>query len=234
MIPLKDENPSKSIPIVNSFLILTNFSVFVYQNFFVLGGAGPLIPRLGSVPYEVINAVDLDPKNLVPVPLTLLTSMFVHGGWLHLLGNMLYLWIFGDNVEDMLGHLKYLCFYLMCGVIASLTYAFLNFSSQVPVVGASGAIAGVLGAYMFLFPKARIRTVLILLVFVRVVSVPAVVLLGYWILIQILSGMTEFGSLTRTGIAWFAHVGGFGAGFILIMMMKKRRGRRPSKQYTSS
>jgi membrane associated rhomboid family serine protease len=145
---------------------------------------------------------------------------------------MLYLWIFGDNVEDMLGHLKYLCFYLMCGVIASLTHAFLNFSSQVPVVGASGAIAGVLGAYMFLFPKARIRTVLILLVFVRVVSVPAVVLLGYWILIQILSGMTEFGSLTRTGIAWFAHVGGFGAGFILIMMMKKRRGRRPSKQST--
>ena len=234
MIPLKDENPSKSIPIVNSFLILTNFSVFVYQNFFVPGGAGPLIPRLGSIPYEVINAVDLDPKNLVPVPLTLLTSMFIHGGWLHILGNMLYLWIFGDNVEDTLGHLKYLCFYLMCGIIASLTHAFLNFSSQVPVVGASGAIAGVLGAYMFLFPKARIRTVLILLVFVRVVSVPAVVLLGYWILIQILSGMTEFESLTPTGIAWFAHVGGFGAGFILIMMMRKRRGRRLSKQFTSS
>ena len=101
-------------------------------------------------------------------------------------------------------------------------------------MGASGAIAGVLGAYMFLFPKARIRTVLILLVFVRVVSVPAVVLLGYWILVQILSGMTEFGSLTRTGIAWFAHVGGFAAGFILIMMMSKRRGRRLSKQFTSS
>jgi membrane associated rhomboid family serine protease len=234
MIPLKDENPSKSIPIVNSFLILTNFSVFVYQNFFVPGGAAPLVPRLGFIPYEVINAVDLGPKNLVPVPLTLLTSMFVHGGWLHLLGNMLYLWIFGDNVEDALGHLKYLCFYLMCGLIASLTHTFLNLSSEVPVVGASGAIAGVLGAYMFLFPKARIRTVLILLVFVRLVSVPAVVLLGYWILIQILSGMTEFGSLTRTGIAWFAHVGGFGAGFILIMMMRKRRRRRSSKQCTSS
>ena len=234
MIPLKDENPSKTIPIVNTCLILTNFSVFVYQNFFVPGGAGPLILRLGAIPYEMINAVDLDPKDLVPVPLTLFTSMFVHGGWLHLLGNMLYLWIFGDNVEDMLGHLKYLCFYLMCGVIATLTYAFLNFSSQVPVVGASGTIAGVLSAYMFLFPKARIRTVLILLVFVRVVSVPAVVLLGYWILIQILSGMTEFESLTPTGIAWFAHVGGFGAGFILIMMMRKRRGRRPSKQFTSS
>ncbi|KPK24531.1 MAG: hypothetical protein AMK69_15955 [Nitrospira bacterium SG8_3] len=234
MIPLKDENPSKTIPIVNTCLILTNFFVFVYQNFFAPGGPEALIPRLGAIPYEVINAVDLNPKNLVPVPLTLVTSMFIHGGWLHLLSNMLYLWIFGDNVEDMLGHLKYLCFYLICGVMASLTHAFVNLSSQVPVVGASGAIAGVLGAYIFLFPKARIRTVLILLIFVRVVRVPAVVLLGYWILIQILSGMTDCGSLTRTGIAWFAHVGGFGAGFILIMMMRKRRGRRLSKQFSSS
>jgi membrane associated rhomboid family serine protease len=228
MIPLKDENPSKTIPIVNTCLILTNFSVFVYQNFLVPGGAEPLILRLWFIPYEVINAVDLDPKNLVPVPLTLLTSMFIHGGWLHLLGNMLYLWIFGDNVENTLGHIKYLCFYLMCGVMASLTHTFLNLNSHVPAVGASGAIAGVLGAYMFLFPKARIRTALILLVFVRVVSIPAVILLGYWILIQILSGMTEFGSLTRTGIAWFAHVGGFVAGLILVIMMRKQRGRRSS------
>jgi membrane associated rhomboid family serine protease len=228
MIPLKDENPSKTIPIVNTCLILTNFSVFVYQNFFVPGGADPLILRLGFIPYEVINAVDMDPKNLVPVPLTLLTSMFIHGGWLHLLGNMLYLWIFGDNVEDTLGHIKYLCFYIMCGVMASLTHAFINLHSQVPAVGASGAIAGVLGAYMFLFPKSRIRTALILLVFVRVVSIPAVILLGYWILIQILSGVTELRSLTRTGIAWFAHVGGFVAGFILVIMMRKQRGRRAS------
>jgi len=221
MIPLKDENPSKTVPIVNICLILTNFSVFVYQNFFVPGGAEPLIKRLGFIPYEVINAVDLDTKHLVAAPLTLLSSMFVHGGWLHLLGNMLYLWIFGDNVEDTLGHIKYLCFYIMCGVMASLTHGFLNLNSQVPVVGASGAIGGVLGAYMFLFPKARIKTALILLVFVQVVSIPAVILLGYWILIQILSGMTEFGSLTRTGIAWFAHVGGFVAGLILVIMMRK-------------
>jgi len=226
MIPLRDENPSKTIPVVNTCLILANFSVFVYQNFFVLGGAEPLILRLGFIPYEIANAVDLSPKNLVPVPLTILTAMFMHGGWLHLLSNMLYLWIFGDNVEDILGHFKYLFFYFMCGIMASLTHGFLNLSSQVPTIGASGAIAGVLGAYMFLFPRARIRTLLILVIFVQVVRVPAIILLGYWILIQVLSGITEFGSQTTGGIAWFAHVGGFVSGFILILMMRKR-GRRP-------
>lgn len=222
MIPLKDENPSRTLPVVNTCLILANLSVFIYQNFFFPGGAESLFLRLGFVPYELTHAVDLSPKNLVPLPLTILSAMFVHGGWLHLVGNMLYLWIFGDNVEDILGHFKYLFFYFMCGAVASLTHAFLNLSSQVPTVGASGAIAGVLGAYMFLFPRARIRTVLILLVFVRVVSIPAVVFLAYWILIQVVSGITQFESLTQSGIAWFAHVGGFVSGLVLIIMMRKR------------
>jgi membrane associated rhomboid family serine protease len=156
--------------------------------------------------------------------------MFMHGGWLHLLSNMLYLWIFGDNVEDVLGHLRYLLFYLLCGITAALTHGFLNLGSRVPVVGASGAIAGVLGAYMFLFPKARIRTLLILFVFIQVVNIPATILLGYWILIQILSGITELGSQATSGIAWFAHVGGFAAGFLLILTMKKRKGRRYSRR----
>jgi len=225
MIPLRDENPSKTIPIVNICLILANLSVFVYQNFLIPGGGKPLILRLGFIPYEITNAVDLSPKNLVPVPLTIVTAMFIHGGWLHLLSNMLYLWIFGDNVEDILGHLKYLFFYFMCGVMASLTHGFLNLSSQVPTIGASGAIAGVLGAYMFLFPRARIRTLLVLVVFIQVVSIPAIILLGYWILMQVLSGITEFGSRTTSGIAWFAHVGGFVTGLALITMTKKRRGR---------
>lgn len=223
MIPLRDENPSNIIPIVNICLIFANLSVFIYQNFFVRGGAEPLFLRLGFIPYELVHAVDLAPKNLAPVPLTIIISMFMHGGWLHLLGNMLYLWIFGDNVEDKLGHLKYLFFYLMCGVSASLTHGFVNFSSKVPTIGASGAVAGVLGAYIFLFPTARVRTLLILFVFVQVVSIPAVILLGYWVLIQVLSGITEFGSRTTSGIAWFAHIGGFVAGFVLITMMKKRR-----------
>jgi membrane associated rhomboid family serine protease len=138
---------------------------------------------------------------------------------------MLYLWIFGDNVEDMLGHFKYLFFYLMCGLMACLTHGLLNFSSQVPTIGASGAIAGVLGAYMLLFPRARVRTFVMLFVFIQVISVPAIILLGYWILIQVLSGITEFGSRTTSGIAWFAHIGGFVTGFVLIAMTKKRAGR---------
>ena len=225
MIPLRDENPSKTIPIVNTFLILANLTVFLYAIFLVPRGSEPLVLRLGFIPYEITNAVDLSPKNIVPVPLTILTAMFMHGGWLHLLSNMLYLWIFGDNVEDILGHFKYLVFYLMCGVMASLTHGLLNLSSQVPTVGASGAIAGVLGAYMLHFPTARIRTLLIVFIFVQVVSIPAIILLGYWILIQVLSGITEFGSRKTGGIAWFAHVGGFVTGLFLITIMKKRTGR---------
>jgi len=146
----------------------------------------------------------------------------MHGGWIHLLSNMLYLWIFGDNIEDTLGHLKYLSFYLLCGLIASLFHIFTNLNSQAPSLGASGAIAGVMGAYMFLYPKARIRTLLILVIFIQVVRIPAIIVLGYWILIQVLSGFAEFGSGTGGGIAWFAHIGGFIAGFILITIMKKR------------
>ncbi len=128
MIPLRDENPSRTIPVVNICLILAYLSVFVYQYYFATGGPVQLTLRLGFIPYEVTNVVDLSPKNLVPVPLNILTSMFLHGGWLHLLGNILYLWIFWDNVEDMLGHFKYLFFYFMCGLMASLTHGLLNLS----------------------------------------------------------------------------------------------------------
>jgi membrane associated rhomboid family serine protease len=223
MIPLRDENPSRTIPIVNVCLILANVSVFVYQYFLTPGGPVQLTLRLGFIPYELANVVDLSPKNLVPAPLTIFTSMFLHGGWIHLLSNMLYLWIFGDNVEDILGHFKYLFFYLMCGLMASLTHGLLNFSSQVPTIGASGAIAGVLGAYMLLFPRARVRTFVMLFVFIHVINVPAIILLGYWILIQVLSAITEFGTQKTGGIAWFAHVGGFVSGFLLSIMMRKRR-----------
>ena len=226
MIPLRDDNPSKTIPIVNVTLILINLSVFVYQNYFVPGGAGPLLTRLGFIPYELTHAVDSSPKNLAPVSMTMITSMFMHAGWIHFLGNMLYLWIFGDNVEDILGHSKYLSFYLLCGVSASLTHALLNLSSQVPTVGASGAVAGVLGAYMFLFPAARVKTLFIVFVFIRVISLPAIILLGYWILIQVLSGITEFGSGTGGGVAWFAHIGGFVTGLVLIILMRKGTKKR--------
>jgi membrane associated rhomboid family serine protease len=226
MIPLRDENPSRSIPFVNVALILANISVFIYQNFFISGGAEPLFSRLGCIPYEFTHFVDLNPPALVPLPLTMLTAMFMHGGWIHLLGNMLFLWIFGDNIEDKLGHLRYLSFYILCGLIASLSHIFTNLNSQVPSIGASGAIAGVMGAYLLLFPKARVRTLLILGIFIQIVRIPAIIVLGYWMLIQVLSGFAEFGSRTVSSIAWFAHIGGFIAGSLLIIVMKGSSRRR--------
>ncbi len=226
MIPLTDENPTDTIPIVNIFLIITNISVFIYQNYFVPGGAQPLFLKLGFIPYELTHLVDINPKNLVPLPLTIFTAMFMHGGWLHLLSNMLYLWIFGDNIEDILGHVKYLVFYMLCGIAATLVHGFINIDSQIPTIGASGAIAGILGAYMLLYPRARIKTLLIIIFFVKIVYIPAIIILGFWILIQVISGFAEYGLRTGSGIAWFAHIGGFIAGMALIATIKKRKGRR--------
>jgi membrane associated rhomboid family serine protease len=225
MIPLKDENPSKSLPLINVLLILANILAVIYGNFFLRGGAVPLFLRLGCIPYEFTHLVDIDPPSLIPAPLTILTAMFLHAGWIHLLSNMLFLWIFGDNIEDRLGHFRYLSFYVLCGIAASLFHIFTNFHSKVPSIGASGAIAGVMGAYMFLFPKAQIRTLLIFMIFVKIVRIPAIVILGYWILTQILSGFAEFGAGSGGGIAWFAHIGGFVTGVLLVTLMKKRKRR---------
>ncbi len=222
MIPLKDENPSNTIPIVNVSLILANIFVFIYQYFVAPGGPSALFYQLGCIPYEFSHISDIGPPALIPVPLTILSAMFVHGGLIHLISNMLFLWIFGDNVEDRLGHLRYLLFYLVCGIAASLSHIATNFDSQIPSIGASGAVAGVMGAYMFLFPKARIRTLMIWLIFIQVIRIPAIIILGYWILIQVLSGFVEYGAQSGSGIAWFAHIGGFVTGFLLIIMMKKR------------
>jgi len=196
------------------------------MNYVALVATRSIIFKLGFIPYELSHFVDVNPKNLVPIPLTIFTAMFMHGGWLHLLSNMLYLWIFGDNIEDVLGHVKYLFFYVMCGIAATLVHGFININSQIPTLGASGAIAGVLGAYIFLFPKARIKTLVILFVFIQIVHIPAVIMLGYWFLLQVLSAYAEHGSRSGGGIAWFAHIGGFVAGLVLIIMMKKSRRNR--------
>lgn len=226
MIPLKDENPSRSIPVVNLLLILINGLVFVYPHIFRPGLADAVYLKLGFIPYEFFHLENIGPQNLIPSALTPITSMFLHGGWIHLLGNMLYLWIFGDNVEDVLGHGRYLFFYLLCGATATLVHGFLHMESKVPTIGASGAIAGVMGAYLYLFPGARVRTLIILFVIIRVVRIPAIILLGFWILIQTYSGLSEFKIGSGTGIAWFAHIGGFVSGFLLILMMKKKRRQR--------
>jgi len=225
MIPLRDENPSSTFPIVNIFLIISNISIFIYLNYFIPGETNQFFLKLGFIPFEFTHFKDIGPENLVTVPLTIFTAMFIHGGWIHLLSNMLYLWIFGDNVEDLLGHVKYLFFYLVCGIAATGLHFFVNTSSKIPTVGASGAIAGVLGAYLFLFPKARVKTLLILFIFIHIISIPAIIILGLWIIMQILSAYIEYGAKTGAGIAWFAHIGGFAAGLVLIILMKKRKKR---------
>ena len=224
MIPIKDHNPTRRKPYINLLLIAANLGVFGYQTFYMPKGPAGLINALGVVPRELLSLTDMGTPTPVPIPLTLLSAMFIHGGWLHLFGNMLYLWIFGDNVEDRLGHGRYLLFYLSCGVIAALVHVFIFPRSTIPCVGASGAISGVLAAYLFFFPRARVTTLFIIFFFIRIIRLPAVVLLGLWIVLQAVGGMAEL-SARAGGVAWFAHLGGFGAGALLALVIRPA-GRR--------
>lgn len=210
MIPLKDENPTRTRPIVTVSLIAVNVAAFIYT--FSLGPAGAerLVMAAGIIPYEISNMVDVGQPSLVPLPLTMVTGMFLHGGPLHVAGNMLYLWIFGNNVEDVLGHVRFVGFYLLCGFIASFIHIISVPESTVPMIGASGAIAGVLGSYAVLFPKARVWCLVFVFFFIRMVSVPALLLLGVWFLFQVMSA-GQGGP-----VAWLAHIGGFVTGAALI------------------
>jgi len=216
MIPLKDDVPSYTFPFVTLAIIALNIFVFTYQVTLGVRGAESFIYRTAAIPYEITRLVDIRPVSVVPPPLTLFTAMFVHGGLLHLAGNMLFLWIFGDNVEDVLGHFKFVLFYLGAGVAASLAHVLAEPSSTLPMIGASGAIAGVLGAYFLLFPRARVLTLVFLVFFVSVVRLPAVVFLGFWFLFQVLS------SSSGGGIAWYAHIGGFAAGAAVILIFRPK------------
>jgi membrane associated rhomboid family serine protease len=213
MLPLKDDVPSRSFPWVNVVLIFTNSAVFLWE--VVLGSeATGLIMSYGVVPHDLLTS------GLQRVH-TLLTSMFLHGGWAHIVGNMLYLWIFGDNVEDCLGRVRYLFFYLLCGLIASLAHIATSTGSLVPTIGASGAISGVLGGYILLYPRAGVWTFVFFGFFIRMLKVPAFFLLGFWILVQLVSGAASL-SQADGGIAWFAHIGGFFAGLALVKLFQKR------------
>jgi len=172
------------------------------------------------IPGELLSGGDLPPTIVIPIWLTLLTSMFLHGGILHLLGNMLYLWIFGDNVEDAMGSVRFLVFYLLCGIVAAFAQIAIGSGSSIPMVGASGAIAGILAAYFMLFPQSRVLTLIPLFFFLRLVAVPAVFLLGFWFLWQVISGAGSFGS--AGGVAFFAHIGGFIAGLFLVFPFRQR------------
>jgi membrane associated rhomboid family serine protease len=178
------------------------------------------VMQYALVPVELLKGVDLPPTIPIPVFLTLFTSMFLHGGFVHLLGNMLYLWIFGDNVEDAMGHVRFLLFYLLCGVVAALAQVAINPGSAIPQIGASGAIAGVLAAYFMLFPYSRVLTLIPIFFFLRLVAVPAVFLLGFWFILQVISGAGSLGA--AGGVAWFAHIGGFLAGGLLVFVFRRR------------
>lgn len=221
MIPLKDNIPSRSFPFVTVSLIFINIIVFLFQ--LTLGRyLGVFIATYGVTP-----AVFLSDGAVLWKFLTLFTSIFLHGGLVHLLGNMLTLWIFGDNVEDRMGHGKYLLFYLTCGVTASLTHVFMNPASTLPSIGASGAIAGVMGAYLLLYPRARVIT-LIPVFFLYIVEVHASFFMLFWFLLQFFSGIMSIGApaYQSGGVAWWAHIGGFITGVILIIPFRRKTKRR--------
>ncbi len=225
MFPLKDDNPSSTAPVATVALIVLNALVFVYQISLQAGGpdgaraAQAFIEEFGLVPCRLTGACRVGPELPLPV-VTIFTSMFMHGGLFHIGGNMLYLWIFGNNVEDTLGHTRYLIFYLLSGIAAALAQTVVGPSSLVPMVGASGAISGVLGAYLVLFPGAHVTTLIVLGFFFRLVQIPAMVVLGFWIVLQVLNGLGSFG--TSGGVAFFAHIGGFVAGMGLLFVLRPR------------
>lgn len=220
MIPLQDDNPTQLTPIVTMTFITVCVVVFLYQAGLPQEPAEVFAFQYGAIPAVIFGHASLpdEVRVVFPATLTLITSMFLHGGWMHLLGNMLYLWIFGNNIEDVMGHAKFVVFYLLSGILAALSHALTDPSSAIPMVGASGAISAVLGAYLLLFPHAH---VLVLLPGIGMTRVPAGIVLGMWFVTQLISGGMNVGT-TGGGVAFFAHIGGFIAGMALIGFFKRR------------
>jgi membrane associated rhomboid family serine protease len=222
MFPLRDSVPSRRFPFVNYAFIIVNVVVFLQEvAASASGGLGRLIAQWGLVPSVFFH----DPATHA---VTVFTAMFLHGGWMHLIGNMWFLFVFGDNVEDNVGHVRYFFYYLLCGAGAAACQLWANPLSRLPMVGASGAIAGVLGGYFVLHPRARITSAVWFFFFLRIVELPAFVYLGLWFAIQAINGWGSFNVATRGdvgGVAWWAHLGGFAAGFILILIFRTGRKR---------
>jgi membrane associated rhomboid family serine protease len=216
MIPLRDSTPSSRAPAINYTIILINVLIFLFEVRLGRQQLEALIMALGFIPGRFLS--QLGQTDLIEAMVPIFTSMFLHGGWLHLIGNMWTLSIFGDNVEDTFGHGRFLAFYLLCGVLACLAQLAIAPHSAIPMVGASGAIAGVMGAYFFLFPHARILT-LVPIVFFVIIEVPAYIFLGIWFLVQFLSSSMSVGMAeVRGGVAFWAHIGGFAAGYFLVRL----------------
>jgi len=215
-LPLRDENPTVRRPWVTVLLIVANAAAFLYEG---IAGGDALVGEWGLVPSRVLG----------PAPhaySTLFTSMFLHGGVMHLGGNLLYLWIFGNNIEDVLGHAKFVAFYFLAGLGGHAAHLAANAGSTIPTIGASGAIAGILGAYLLRFPHARVHSLFFFVFFVRWIRVPASLVIGFWLVIQIVGGVNEFGAARQGGIAWFEHLGGFVVGVVLFVLWAPQRAPR--------
>lgn len=231
MIPLRDTNPRSSFPWVTVLIILANCLVFFRE---IIAPPEQLELLMGSYGLVPARTTAFFSDSSIPLSLAILpffTSMFLHGGWMHILGNMWFLWIFGDNVEDRVGHVRYVLLYLLSGLAGAVTHVLFSAHSTLPTVGASGAIAGVMGAYLVTFPRARILTLVPLFVFMTTFEVPAFIILLYWLLLQFVSGAASLGASEagQGGVAWFAHVGGFAMGIPLMLLLRSpRQGRRSS------
>ncbi|MBA2491273.1 MAG: rhomboid family intramembrane serine protease [Gammaproteobacteria bacterium] len=220
LIPLQDDNPTHITPVVSYAIIAACVLVFLWQ---ISLGANQqaAVYSLGLIPAVLLQGASLPPElTIVPPLATVFTSMFLHGGWLHLIGNMLYLWIFADNIEDAMGHGRFVVFYLLCGIAAALAQALPAPGSEIPMIGASGAISGVLGAYLLLHPRAHVMVLIPLGFFSQVMRLPALLVLGLWFVLQLIS---ELGAPEGAGVAFRAHIGGFVAGMALITFFKHRR-----------
>jgi len=225
MFPLKDTIRAREAPVVNWLIIAANVGIFLLEAAFNPRQLDVFIHALGVVPRRFLS--DMAPLQVI----TLFSSMFLHGGWFHLISNMWALYIFGDNVEDRMGHLRYLLFYLLCGVVAAVAHIFFNPLSPIPVVGASGAISGVMGAYLLLFPTSRVITLVPFFFFLpSLIEIPALIFIGLWFVSQLFNGLFTLAAASPFGayggVAWWAHVGGFVAGFILVKLFERRRSYR--------
>ncbi|MBW1971398.1 MAG: rhomboid family intramembrane serine protease [Deltaproteobacteria bacterium] len=217
-IPLKDENPTKTYPYITVSIIIVNILFFFYALFQGKMGINNIAYKFGAIPYTYSHFPFHLFPNALPPPFTLITSQFVHGGFFHIAGNMLYLWIFGNNIEDVIGHFRFLIYYIVAGIIASFAHIIASPSSTIPMIGASGAIAGIMGAYMVLFPRAKILTLIFFIIIIQIVRIPAIFVLGFWFFIQLLMSTNP-----NSHVAWFAHIGGFLFGVVTIKWMIKRK-----------
>jgi membrane associated rhomboid family serine protease len=236
VIPIGDENRGRRrTPYVTRLLLLANIAVWFYEVYLNSQGAQELarfIFAWGVTPFEIWNRQDIPPLVDVPIYVTVFTSMFLHGGWLHIIGNMLFLWVFGDNIEDVMGHWRFLLFYLLAGVGAAALQIVLSTDSQTPMVGASGSISGVMAAYLALFPTGRVRVLVFLGFFVTVLALPAIIVIGFWIVLQFINGYAALGPTTAQtdGVAYFAHIGGFIAGLALVFLFRNEREHQRAKR----